>query len=38
MGNGGIQIGEPLRNFRGILTGTPAMVGPNENNGSGDDR
>jgi len=38
MGNGGIQIGEPLRNFRGILTGTPAMVGPDDNNGSGEDR
>ncbi|MBB3177178.1 circadian clock protein KaiC [Variovorax sp. Sphag1AA] len=27
LGSDGIRIGEPLRNFRGILTGVPVMVG-----------
>ena len=26
----GISIGEPLREFRGVLTGTPTYVGSNE--------
>ena len=30
LGNGGIQIGLPLRGFRGILAGTPEYVGGNE--------
>jgi circadian clock protein KaiC len=28
LGNGGIRIGPPLRDFRGILTGTPVFQGP----------
>lgn len=28
--NGGIRIGQPLTNFRGVLTGTPEYLGVNE--------
>ena len=34
IGQGGITIGEPLRNFRGVLTGVPQEIGP-QNAGPG---
>ena len=30
MGDGGIRVGEPLRHFRGVLTGVPVYEGPTE--------
>jgi circadian clock protein KaiC len=30
MGNGGIKVGEALRNFRGVLTGVPVYEGSND--------
>lgn len=33
----GILIGEPLREFEGVLTGVPSYVGASLNNASGDD-
>jgi circadian clock protein KaiC len=36
MARGGIQVGEPLRNFRGVLTGVPVPLrGARPNPGSG---
>jgi circadian clock protein KaiC len=26
--NGGLQVGEPLREFRGVLSGIPEFIGP----------
>jgi circadian clock protein KaiC len=30
IGSRGIEIGEPLTNFRGVLTGVPVEAGPDE--------
>jgi circadian clock protein KaiC len=30
MGEGGIRVGDPLRNFRGVLTGVPVYEGPSD--------
>jgi circadian clock protein KaiC len=30
LGAGGVQVGEPLRHFRGVLTGVPVELGGNE--------
>jgi circadian clock protein KaiC len=34
MRNGGIEVGQPLREFRGILTGVPEIVTTGHDNGS----
>jgi circadian clock protein KaiC len=28
VGQGGLRVGEPLRNFQGVLTGVPNYTGP----------
>jgi circadian clock protein KaiC len=35
MGQGGIQVGEPLRNFRGVLTGVPIPLRPRRSEAEG---
>jgi len=36
LGNGGIAVGDPLRDFQGILTGTPSYHGPDALTASAD--
>jgi circadian clock protein KaiC len=38
LGEGGIQVGKPLREFRGVLTGVPVLEFDRENCGDGDHR